>query len=252
MRSILACILAILSVGAFADIVIGNGKVETERRSVPAFSSISVGGSGTLRVHRGAQKLELTCDSNILPYITATVSGGELRIGFKPFTSVNNPTKLLFDVTLPELRGVNLSGSGEAHIDAFKGAGFSAAISGSGGMKAELEYESVALKLSGSGGFDAKVKAGRFDLAASGSGGAFVNGSADRVGIVLTGSAELGARDFAAQDARIAASGSSRMEIRAARSLDVTLSGSGELRYWGNPSLSQRVSGSGRVYKIGN
>jgi Putative auto-transporter adhesin, head GIN domain len=252
MRSILACILAILSVGAFAEVVTGNGRAETEQRSVPAFTSISVGGSGTLRVHRGAQKLELTCDSNILPYITTTVSGGELSIGFKPFTSINNPTKMQFDVTLPELRGVNLSGSGDAHIDAFKGAEFSAAISGSGGMKAELDYKSVSLKLSGSGGFDATVKAGRFDLACSGSGGTFIKGSADRADIALSGSAELEARGFATGDARIFASGSSRMEIRAAGSLDVALSGSGELRYWGNPSLSQRVSGSGRVYKAGD
>ncbi len=252
MRSILACFLSLLAVGAFADMVSGNGKVETERRSVPAFSSISVGGSGTLRVHRGARKLEIACDSNVLPYITTVVSGGELRIGLKPFTSLGNVTKMEFDVTIPELEGVSLSGSGNAYIDAFKGNSFEGALSGSGGIKAELEYRTVALKLSGSGGFDASVKAGRFDLVCSGSGGAYIKGKAEGAAIALSGSAELGARDFAASDAKIVASGSSRMEIRAARSLDVTLSGSGELRYWGNPSVSTRVSGSGRVSKAGD
>lgn len=252
MRPVLACALALLSVGAFADNVVGNGRVETEKRFVPAFSSISVGGSGTLRVHRGGQKLELTCDSNILPYITTTVADGELNIGFKPFTIINNTTKMLFDVTLPALRGVGLSGSGDAYIDAFKGEDFSGALSGSGGMKAELEYKSVSLRLSGSGGIDAAVKASRLGLACSGSGGAFIKGKADRADITLAGSAELGARDFAAEEARIVASGSSRMEIRASRSLDVALSGSGELRYWGNPSVSQVVRGSGRITKAGN
>jgi hypothetical protein len=251
-RPIFVCALALLSLGAFADVVIGNGKVETDRRSVSAFSSISMGGSGTLRVHKGAQKVELTCDSNILPYITTDVEGGELKIGFKPFTSINKATKMQFDVTLPDLKGVRLAGSGDAYVDAFKGDSFSASLSGSGGIKAALEYRSVSLKLSGSGGFDATVKAKEFDLRCTGSGGAFVKGSADRVDVAMSGSADLGGRDLATQDARIIVSGSSHIEIRAAKSIDVTLSGSGDLRYWGNPSISQRVSGSGRIVKAGD
>jgi hypothetical protein len=244
--------IAAASVVACADIVAGNGRVATEKRRVDSFSSISVSGSGTLRVHRGAQKVELTCDSNILPYITTTVERGELRIGFKPLTSIVKATKMEFDVTLPELGGVGLSGSGDAYVDAFEGESFAGAISGSGGMKASLEYGTVSLKLSGSGGFDATVKAGRFDLGCSGSGGAFLRGSADRADISLSGSADLGARDFAVRDARIRASGSSHMEIRATRSLDASLSGSGGLRYWGDASVTTRISGSGKVTKAGN
>jgi hypothetical protein len=241
-----------IAVGAYAEIVVGNGRVETERRNVPAFGSISVAGSGTLRVHKGGQKVEIACDSNVLPYITTSVVGGELKIGFKPFVSVSNLTKLQFDITCPDLSGLRLSGSGDAYVDAFKGDAFSAAISGSGGIKAELEYRSVSLNSSGSGGFDASVKAGDFKFRCSGSGGAFVRGSADRAEIVVSGSADLGARDFAVDEAHVTVSGSSRIEIRAAKTLDAVLTGSGDLRYWGNPSVSQRVSGSGRVTKAGN
>jgi hypothetical protein len=243
----LACLLAGASA---AEAIAGDGRIVTERRSASAFSSIGFGGAGTLRVRRGAQKVELSCDSNILPYITTEVESGELKIGVKPFASIS-PTRLQIDVSLPELAGLRLSGSGDAAVDPFKGESFSAKLSGSGSLRASLEYGSVLLDQSGSGGIDASVKAARLELRISGSGDAALRGAADRVDIVVSGSAEVGARELASQTARVIVSGSSRIELRAAKSLDVALSGSGDLRYWGDPALTQRVSGSGRVTKAG-
>lgn len=251
-KIILSIAMAALVAGAYADIVVGNGKVETESRRVGAFSSISLNGAGTLRVHRGALKVEITSDSNILPYITATVLGDELRIGIEPFNSIMSSTKLQYDVSLPELRGVGIAGSGDAYVDAFKGEAFRANVAGSGGIKADLAYRTVELNCSGSGGFDAAVKAGRLDLRCAGSGDAYIRGSADRAAFRISGSGTLGARDFSVDDASVAISGSGKAEIKAIKSLDVRLSGSGSIKYWGNPSLTQRTSGSGRVAKVGD
>jgi hypothetical protein len=253
MRAIFSLIM--LSAGltiVSADIVSGNGRVESERRTVAAFSSINVSGSGTLRVHRGGQRVELTCDSNILPYITTSVAGDELSIGFKPFTSILHVTKLQFDVTLPELEGLLVTGSGDAYVDAFKGRAFKAGVSGSGGVKADLDYGTIELRCTGSGGFDATVKAGRLDLRCTGSGEAYLRGSADRAEFTISGSGALGARNFEAAEARVIISGSGAAELRVSKSLDALLSGSGGFKYWGNPQINQRVSGSGRIYKAGD
>jgi hypothetical protein len=249
---IVSAMLMAVALGASADIVIGNGKVETESRNLPAFRSILFSGSGTLRVHKGGRKVEITSDSNILPYIITEVSGGELRIGFAPDLTIRKPSKLSFDVTLPELSGLRLSGSGEAYVDAFSGDSFTAELSGSGGIKADLDYGKVSLRSSGSGGFDAAVKAREFRFRCSGSGGAVIDGRADSADIELSGSGEVGARDFAVGEASLRMSGSGRVEIRASKSLKVEVSGSGEVRYWGNPSLTQRVSGSARISKAGD
>jgi ABC-type amino acid transport substrate-binding protein len=251
-KIIVALTLAALAAGASADVLIGNGRAKTERRSVPAFSSISLGGSGTLRVHRGGQKVEITSDSNILPYITTTVSGGELKIGLKPFTSIVKSTRMQFDITLPELKGVAIAGSGDAFLDAFSGDAFKAVVAGSGGIKADLGYKAIELSCSGSGGFDAAVKAGRLDLRCSGSGGAVLRGSAERAEVTITGSGSLGARGLSVGEARLLISGSGEAELRATRRLDVVISGSGGVRYWGQPAISQRVSGSGRISQAGS
>ena len=181
------------------------------------------------------------------------MSGSELTIGFKPLTSIMGSRKMQFEITLPELTGIRLSGSGEAYVDAFKGDSFTGIVSGSGNVKvADLDYSGVSLTTSGSGGFEAKVKAERLDLRCSGSGGVSLTGSAARGEIAVSGSGKIGARDFAVNEARIAVSGSGNVEIKANKNLDATLSGSGSIRYWGGPSVSQRISGSGRISKAGN
>jgi hypothetical protein len=249
---VISAMLGFSVLGVSANVVIGNGKIETERRSVPAFKSVALSGSGTLRVHKGESKVEVTCDSNILPYITTAVSNGELVIGFKPALILRNPSKIQFDVTLPDLRGMRIAGSGDAFVDSFSGDSFSAEISGSGNLKAELEYGTVSLGVSGSGGVDAVVKTRTFDLRCAGSGDAKISGSADSAGIEVAGSGSLQGADFAAIDARVRVSGSGRVDLRAKKSLNAALMGSGSLHYWGDPSITQSVMGSGSIKKAGD
>jgi len=254
--SILAALLsasALSSVSCgFADIVRGNGKVETERRSVSAFKSVSVSGSGMLRVHRGSQKVEIIADSNILPYITTEVAGGELKIGFKSLTSIVRSTKLEYDVTLPSLEGLRLSGSGQAYVDAFAGESFKGSSSGSGDVKAELDYDSIQLEVSGSGGFDVEAKARTLSLDSSGSGKAYLKGTADEAHFALSGSGAALAQELSTKKSGIVVSGSGKVEIRVSEKLNASVSGSGDVRYWGDPSVDSAVRGSGRVKRAGS
>jgi hypothetical protein len=236
----------------FADGIRGNGKVETEARSLPAFTSVSVSGSGTLRVHEGSQKVEISSDSNILPYITTEVVAGELKIGLKPLTSIYRATKMEYVVTVPSLKGVRLSGSGDAYVDRFSGDSFSASISGSGGVKADLDYDKIALSCSGSGGFDAAVQADDLTLSCSGSGKAYFNGKTGTAKITISGSGDVRARDLEAKSADIRIAGSGSVEIRASDALSASLAGSGGVRYWGSPRVETHVAGSGRVSRAGN
>ncbi len=252
---IIAAFLAASVIGtassAYADIVRGNGKVKTEGRSVSAFSSVSMAGSGNLRVHKGAGNIEITADSNILPYITTEVRGGELKIGFKPFTSIIRTTKLEFDVTVPSLEGVSISGSGDAYIDAFSGSSFSASVSGSGDIKAELDFDEIKLSASGSGNFDAEVDAEELEIRCSGSGTFKLVGSADKVDIDVSGSGDVYGRKLETMSAKVRVAGSGDVEIAVSDRLDAEALGSGDLRYWGNPEVKSRVAGSGRIKRAG-
>jgi hypothetical protein len=252
LRGFLASLLSMLSLAACGQIVMGNGRVVSEQRDLAGFRSVDLSGSGTLKLHRGAFRVEVKSDSNVIPYIRTEVSGGELRIGQKPMLAIIKPTILEIDVTMPELEGVIVSGSGMAYAEPFSGHSFSGRVSGSGGFKGELAYDTIDLGGSGSGGFDLAAKASRLELRCSGSGGAFISGSADSAEIGLSGSAEIGARDFAVRSAKLSISGSGSVEIRAEAELSVTASGSGSVKYWGSPELSKHTSGSGKVSKAGD
>jgi Protein of unknown function (DUF2807). len=250
MRMLIAsAMLALSAVAASAQFVIGNGNVVSETRKVPAFTAISVSGSGVLRVHRGPQKVVLTCDSNVMPLITTTVSHGELSIGFKPFASIMNAHKFEFDVTIPELSGLSQSGSGDSFIDAFSGDTFSGSISGSGGMQAKLDYGEIDLHSSGSAGFDATIIAKDFKYRSSGSGSSQIRGGAEKAELGLSGSSDFSGQDFSVDSGTVSISGSGHVDIRANKSLVARLSGSGSLRYWGDARVDQRTSGSGHVEK---
>ena len=252
MRAFTAILAVAAALTACSGVLAGNGRIETERRTVPAFSSISVGGSGSLKVHKGAFKIELRSDSNILPYIITEVVGSELRIGTKPGTVMLRATRLEYDITLPSLEGIAVSGSGEADFEAFDGKALSVSLSGSGSLSGKVDYDRVKIGSSGSGQCELEGDFGDLEVKLSGSGEAVLSGSASSSRIGLSGSGYFSGRDLRSLEAKVDASGSGRIDLRAEDSLEVSLSGSGSLRYWGNPRLSSHVSGSADIKKAGD
>lgn len=214
-------------------LIAGNGIVESESRSLASFSSIVVQDVGTLRVHKGARAVTISADSNILPYVTTTVSGSKLIIGLKPLTALAGFTRLEYDVTLPDLAGVSLEGTGDCRVDPFSGASFKGTITGTGSIDAGLDYGSV-------------------EILSTGTGKASLYGSATSLKLTVTGTGPIDASALAAADAVVATSGTGSVRLRASNSLGATLTGTGSVYYWGNPSVIARVSGLGRVSKAGD
>jgi hypothetical protein len=245
-------IVAIASTLLSACAIRGNGRVESESRSLPAFDSIHLRSMGKLIVRRGPRELKLRCDSNILPYVQAEVEGGLLKIGLKSFAGLRLPTLLEFEVRVPELSILRLSGSGDALVEAFAGDSFEANLSGSGGIKAVLDYRRIKLVSSGSGRLEAELDADDLELRGSGSGEVTLKGRAGKAQLTISGSGSLGARDLAVGEASVKISGSGDVEMRADRKMDIAISGSGSIGYWGNPSVKQRVSGTGSLRRLGD
>lgn len=237
---------------SFLNVTYGNGTIVTESRAVGAFTTVSVEGSGTLRVHRGPRNVEVTADSNILPLILTTVSGTDLRIGGKPFTGLVGTADFVYDVTLPDLEAVRLSGSCVGRLDAFEGASFRGVLEGSGSLEADLGYGSVTLQSMGSGGFHAALETGRLSYTGEGSAAAVFHGTATEASISILGSGGVDAEGLSTGKADVSVYGSGSIGIRAAGSLSVTLCGLGNLTYWGSPALTQLVTGLGRIARAGD
>lgn len=142
---------------------------------------------------------------------------------------VRDVDNLIFYVTVPDLRDVTVSGSGEVY------------------STNTFVIEDIDLHISGSGEIDLALDADDIDAHISGSGKTKLEGTADELNINISGSGDLRAFDLFTRKVDVRISGSGDAEVRASERLDVRISGSGDVFYKGNPLLEVSISGSGEV-----
>ncbi len=221
-RSVLVVILALVGVAiaiAYAvasnssttsNTVQGSGVQVTESRTVPAFGSVDLAGSNNLFIRVGEeQSVQVYGDDNLIDRVTTDVDATTLVIGSKPGSySTDSPMRV--EVSVPSLRDLTLSGSGNVLVSGVDGRQFTVTISGSGVVTASGATEQLDVTVSGSG------------------------------------QAELGGVEARAVQAVV--SGSGNIVVTATASLDASVPGSGSIMYGGNPSdVTKSVTGSGEI-----
>jgi hypothetical protein len=193
----------------------GSGTLATETRSVTGFTEIVLAGFGEVEVVVGQSAgLVIEAEDNLLPYLTARVSGERLVLGTQPNVSLTPTRSVVYTVTLPDLERVELSGSGTVTV-------------------LEVAADELRVQLPGSG----TIK---------------VSGTVEEFEAALPGSGTVEAGDLRAKDVRVELPGSGDLIVWATDSLRVTLNGSGTISYYGQPAnLEQSINGSGDITALG-
>lgn len=210
--------------------------VVQERREVSGFDEVSLEGNGTITLEQGEQDgLVIETDADLLPKIKSEVVDGRLRLGFKSWldhlTQMGHPP-IQYWVTMKQVHGVSISGSGKLHI----------------GL---IETDRMRLKVSGSGEINiADLHAADLETSFSGNGQATISGAVQTQEVRISGSGGLNGESLECQEARVRISGSGTIRLRASQRLEVHISGSGDVRYAGQPSIVQHISGSGSVTSL--
>jgi len=222
------CIVIDLN-GCSAQRVKGSGNVISESRQVPEFGEIRLEGQGKVVLAQGNQSsLEVTSDDNILPSIETTVINGKLIISHEKGKNLK-PTTLSFAITVKDLKGVSIAGSGDIMgNDEFNSAKFYADIAGSGDIAV-------------------KVNADRLESGISGSGSISLSGSTNSHDARITGSGDVDAFELQASDSSVVITGSGNCRVNVSELLRAKITGSGDVLYKGHPRISQSITGSGKV-----
>ena len=206
----------------------GSGNIITEEREVSEFNKVLLKGSGKVFLTSGEkQLLEIKTDDNIMPLIETAVSGDKLTISHGKHHL--RPTAFDVFITVKELAGVAISGSGD--------------ISGKGRFVTDTFYTEI----SGSGDVDLEVETGKLSSKISGSGSIRLAGKAQDYRVSISGSGEINAFDVQAETVSVKISGSGDCRVHAAESLDAKISGSGDVYYKGRPRINTKISGSGSL-----
>lgn len=216
---------------AFSTGLAGTQSGEKETRDLKGFTKVSFGVSGNMYISIGPEfKVVLEGDKSVLEDIVTEVSGGRLVVK-KENWRFNQNEKVIVYITLPEINGLGVSGSGRAEIkDAVKTDDLSLSVSGSGKVFTnDITVNNLKASISGSG--DIIVGSGN-----AANGDISISGSGNYTGE----NAKIGSLD-------ISISGSGNCATNVTESLKASISGSGDVTYVGNPKIDARVSGSGKI-----
>ena len=206
----------------------GSGTIISEEREVPVFNQISLKGSGKVILTKGEnQNVRVNTDDNIMPHIQTEVKNGKLLISHER----NNlrPTVLKFHITVANLEGVSISGSGD--------------INGNDEFSSDNFYADIA----GSGDIAIKVSVNRLESDISGSGSIYLAGSTNSYDATITGSGDVDAFELRARESSVVITGSGNCRLSVSDKLRAKITGSGDVLYKGQPQISQSITGSGKV-----
>ena len=206
--------------------------IEKQTRNLTGFTKISFGVSGDLYINIGSEfKVVLEGEKSLLDEIETEVSGSKLVIKKDSWHSHGNE-KLTVYITMPELSGLGVSGSGKAEI------------------KDAVKAETLDFSVSGSGRIvTADLALGKLNVGISGSGDVIVGGSGDaaEADVSISGSGNYSGETLKIARADFSISGSGSCKCYVTDNLEASVSGSGTVTYTGTPKIDARISGSGRV-----
>jgi hypothetical protein len=207
----------------------GNGIVRTEMRDAEGFNEIASSGDFIVTVMPGnSYSVEITAESNLLPYISTNVDGKTLKIRTTGIHSLRQNEQIEIFITTPALNGLSLSGSGLIKTGSFMSDNFRITLSGSGDIDTQISTETLKANVSGSGNI-------------------FIEGDAFDSEFVISGSGKIKSYDLEQNICSAAISGSGDMYVNVSETIDARISGSGRVNYINYPVVYSSVSGSGKV-----
>lgn len=214
------------------DHSVGSGPVTTQSFDLGGFTGVKLAGPDDVTIRRGNSfSITATGPKKVIDKLEIKLDGDMLSVGRKKsgfsFGS-NDDDDVEIAITMPALRAVRLTGSGEIAADTVDGDAVEAMVTGSGDLKvAAFNGKSAKLTVSGSG--DIEI-----------GGGAIGAGELD-----VTGSGNIDANGLVAQTLAVSVTGSGNVGAQATGKADIRILGSGNVTLGGGATCSTRQTGSG-------
>lgn len=212
-----------------------GGPTVSRNYPVGNFQQIEVAGPYEVDVHTGANPgVSARGPQKMLEHAVVEVRGDKLVIHPERHNGLFNMSwsgrgTAKFTVTVPQLSGATMAGSGDIRVDQVRGNSFEGAIAGSGSVTlGNVAVQEFKGSIGGSGDLKAAGQAQTADYDIGGSGG-------------------IEAGNLAVQQARVSIAGSGSVTAHASGTADVSIMGSGDVEIGGGAKCNVRKMGSGSV-----
>jgi hypothetical protein len=235
-KSLAAAIAATALAGCQVHAQEGGGETVSRNYTVGNFQVIEVAGPYDVEVRTGSNpSVSARGGEKLLERTVVEVDGDKLVIRPERNHSFFNfgwgrHGKARFTVTVPQLSGAAIAGSGDIHVDKVAAQNFEGTVAGSGGLDVgSMEVQQLKLAIAGSGG----VKAGA--------------GKAQSAKYEIAGSGDIDASAVQAQDLKVSIAGSGGVKAHSSGTADVSIMGSGDVDVAGGAKCNVSKAGSGNV-----
>jgi hypothetical protein len=225
-------LMGILLSSCVPTTITGSGNVVTQEEPITGFDKVDISHSFEVDISQGDDfSVVIRVDDNLVEHLQVVKEGSTLKIGLDPNRNYTvRDATMEVEVTMPQLAGLDLSGSSHGMISGFK------------------STEDLSADLSASSSLQGDIEAGDINIDLASSSEMKLNGSGDDATIDVTSSSELDLSEFTVANARVNASSSSSATVHVSGRLDVDASSSASVYYLGNPTLGEiDTSGSASV-----
>lgn len=203
-----------------------DGPLVSQNLAMESFNGIKNETSVEVFIRQGdEQEVIVEGKEDAIEELELDVDNGVWEIEFD--RCVRDLDNMQIFITLPELRRVYSSGSGDIMGENL------------------FVTEDIDFKLSGSGDVRIEAEADDIDARISGSGDLIIDGLSDEAVYRLSGSGDVQAFGMQSRTADINISGSGGTEVNVVEFLKVRISGSGDVRFIGSPEIDVNITGSG-------
>jgi hypothetical protein len=228
--SLLSLVFGILFLasGCVLHIEKGSGQPASEDRALDAFEDVELDGALDVAVVGGDEhRVQISGDDNLVESLVTEVDGDTLIVR-TPHNTVFEPRlPLKITVETPELRNVNLNGSGDLRVQGIDGEKLSADVAGSGDVTVDGDWRELEAQVAGSGDIKLYGRSKHLDARVAGSG-------------------DIDARGLRALNGRAEVDGSGDVRVCVQKELVVRIAGSGDVHsYCGAEQVRKTISGSG-------
>jgi hypothetical protein len=229
-----------------------SGNAVTRDFDITGFTRIEVGYAFKADITRSDNySVSVTINEKMADRLKVTKVGDTLKIGFREptwnFWGAHSRPQVT--ITLPELRGLDLSGASEGNIRGFKSTrDFTLDVSGASNLDIDMETLGFYGVISGASGLSGYLKSGLCDVEISGASHTTLTGSGGDLRLNVSGASHTYLENYAAVNADIELSGASQSRLKVSGRLDAEVSGASHLEYGGNPTLGRvDISGASSI-----
>lgn len=188
----------------------GSGHVASVNQVMPAFDAVEINGIGKLKITTSDNsRVQISADDNLLPYVTARVEEGVLKIDTKRMLIPRS--EIVIEVFAPTIKKLSSAGAGSITFATVNNDVLEVLVQGAGSVMLAGQAKVLKLNISGAGNVDALgLNASEVD-------------------------AEL--------------NGVGNVQVHASDTINANVSGVGQVVYTGDPKVKANISGLGTVHK---